>query len=60
MKSWHSLNHSEYGICISYNEYCVSETVVTSDQVTADATTSNSYTNACAIVQELESFSSKI
>jgi len=59
MKSGHALNHCEYSTAISYNEYNVSETAVATDQVTVGATGANSYTNAFAISQVLESFAQR-
>jgi len=59
MKSWHGLNHCEYGTILSYPEYNVAETAVALDQVTAGATAANSYTNGFAIAQELESFAQR-
>jgi len=59
MKSWHGLNHCEYGTILSYPEYNVAETAIALDQVTAGATAANSYTNGFAIAQELESFAQR-
>ena len=65
MKSWHALNHSEYGTSINYTEYNVADAAVALDQVNAGvggtnaATAYTSYQNAFAIAQELESFASR-
>ena len=65
MKSWHALNHCEYGTSINYTEYNVADAAVALDQVTAGvggtnaATAYTSYQNAFAIAQELESFAQR-
>ena len=65
MKSWHALNHCEYGTSINYTEYNVAGAAVALDQVTAGlggtnaATAYTSYQNSFCIAQELESFASR-
>jgi len=56
MKSWHPLKHCEDGTAISFNVYNVLETAVTAVRVVVASSNANSYTNAFAIAQELESF----
>ena len=65
MKSWHALNHCEYGTSINYTEYNVAGAAVALDQVTAGlggtnaATAYTSYQNSFCIAQEVESISQR-
>jgi hypothetical protein len=65
LKSWHALNHCEYGTSIGFGMYNVSDAAIALDQVIAGkggtdaATAATSYQNAFAIAQELESFAQR-
>ena len=65
MKSWHALNHCEYGTSLSFVEYNVADAAVAADQVISGIggvnanTAYGSYQNGFAIAQELESFAQR-
>jgi len=59
MKSWHGLNHCEYGTSLSFSQYNIAETAVAADTVVVGATAATSFQNAFAIAQELESFAQR-
>jgi hypothetical protein len=65
MKSWHAINHCEYGTTIGFPEYNVADAAIGLDQVivglggTNAAGALSTYQNSFAIAQELESFAQR-
>lgn len=59
LRAWHSINNPNYAGSINMPYFNVAETVDAACNVVIPATTTNSYKNAFAIAQELESISNR-